>query len=85
MVNFIKKLKDTENVTVKNIRCNNASKNIAFQSCAEQECLGLQFEYMTCKTPQQNNEQFKHKYATLFGHACAMMNDAGFVDKNVHL
>ena len=35
MVNFIKKLKDTEGITVKNIRCDNAGENKAFQSHAE--------------------------------------------------
>jgi len=50
----------------------------------EQERLGLKFEYTVHKTPQ-NNGQVEHKYATLFGHARAMMNDAGFVDKSMHL
>jgi len=82
MINFIKKLKDTKNITVKNIQCNNAGENKAFQSCVEQECLELKFEYTTQK---KHNGQVKHKYAMLFGHACAMMNDAGFVGKNIHL
>jgi len=84
MVNFIKKLKDTKNITVKNIQCDNASENKALQSCAEQECLGLKFEYTTCKTPQ-HNRRVEHKYAMLFGHAHAMMNDAGFVGNHMHL
>jgi len=44
----------------------------------------LTFEYTACKTPQHNG-QVERKYAMLFGHAHAMMNDAGFVDENVHL
>ncbi len=54
MVNFIKKLKDTEGIAVKNIHCDNAGENKAFQSHAEQACLGLKFEYTVRKTPQHN-------------------------------
>jgi len=57
MVNFIKKLKDTKNVTVKNIRCDNASENKAFQSRAEQEHLGLNFEYTACKKPPNTMDE----------------------------
>jgi len=84
MVNFIKKLKDTEGITVKNICCDNASENKAFQSCVEQEHLGLKFENTARKTPQHNG-QVERKYATLFWRTCAMMNDTGFIDENVDL
>jgi len=83
MINFIKKLKDIEDVSVKNIQCDNVGKNKAFQNHAEQEHLVLKCEYTACKTPQHNG-QVKHN-ATFFGHAHAMMNDAGFVGKNIHL
>jgi len=55
-----------------------------YRGHAEQEHLGLKFEYTTCKTPQHNG-LVEHKYATLFGRAHTMMNDAGFIDENVHL
>jgi len=84
MVNFIKKLKDTEGITVKKIRCDNAGENKAFQSRAEQARLGLRFEYTARKTPQHNG-RVERKYATLFGRTRAMMNDAGFVEENVDL
>jgi len=83
-VNFIKKLKDTEGITVKKIRCDNAGENKAFQNRAEQARLGLKFEYTARKTPQHNG-RVERKYATLFGRACAMMNDAGFVEENIDL
>jgi len=56
MVNFIKRLKDTEGITVKNIHCDNAGENKAFQSHAEQARLGLKFEYTARKTPNTMDE-----------------------------
>jgi len=84
MTNFIKKLKDTETITVKNIRYDNAGENKAFEKRVERDRRGLKFEYTARKTPQHNG-RVERKYATLFGRARAMMNDAGFVGENVHL
>ncbi len=77
-------LKDTESITVKTIQYDNAGKNKAFQNHKEQEQLGLHFKYTAQKTPQHNG-CIECKYATLFGQARAMMNDAGFVTENIHL
>jgi len=50
MTNLVKHLKDMDGKTVKNIQCNNARENKAFQELATKQRLGLQFEYTAHKT-----------------------------------
>jgi len=54
MTDLDKHLKDMDGKTVETIQCDNARENKAFQELAAEQRLGLQFEYTSHKTPQQN-------------------------------
>ncbi len=54
MILLIKELRDSENVVVKKIRCDNSGEKVAFQAAAKEEGLGLHFEFTARQTPQQN-------------------------------
>jgi len=63
-------------VSIAVIRCDNAGENFKFKKLAEDECLGVQFEFTAPYTPQQNGS-VKRSFATSFGRMRAMMNYAG--------
>ena len=64
MIGLIKDLKTKYNLQVQRLRCNNAGENQAFEKACNQEGLGIDFEYTTPGTPQQN-VCVKRKFATL--------------------
>jgi hypothetical protein len=76
MVPFIKDLKAKNNVTVKYICCDNAGENKALEEACLTAGLGIQFEYPTPGTSQQNGH-VKRKFATLYGRVRSMLNHAG--------
>jgi len=84
MVSLIRELRDSENIIVKKIRCDNSGENITFQATAKQEGLGLHFKFMAHQTLQQNG-RVEHKFATLFGRVRLMLNLAGLTGKHEDL
>jgi len=81
MIDLIKELSDKNKIKVKKIRCDNSGENRSFQQAAKQERLGITFEFMARKTPQQNG-RVERKFTTLFGRVRAMLNGAGFVEEH---
>jgi len=85
MISLIQELKDSENIIVKMIQCNNLGENITFQAAAKEEGLGLHFEFTAHQTPQQNGH-IECKFATLFGRRVqSMLNSAGLTGKHKDL
>jgi len=65
MILLIKSLCDKEKIVVQKIQCDNSGENVAFQAEAKQEGIGLNFEFTTHQTLQQNR-RVECKFATLF-------------------
>ena len=76
MCSFIKKQKNNYEVSIETLRCDNAGENVKFKKLAEEEGLGVQFEFTAPYTPQQNGS-VERSFATSFGRIRAMMNFAG--------
>jgi len=72
---FVKQLKNKDKKTVKYIRCDNAGENKKFEEACANDGLGVQFEYTSPGTPQQNG-RVERKFATLYGRVRAMLNGA---------
>ena len=64
------------------IRCNNAGENRALKIVCIDKELGIMFEYTAPGTPQQNGV-VERAFATMIGKTRAIMNGAGFDEKNV--
>ena len=77
MIPFIKELAAKYFKRVKYIRCDNAGENTSLEKAAQEQGLGITFEYSAPGTPQQNGI-VERAFATLMGRARAMMNQAGF-------
>ena len=78
---LLKELRDTYGRRVKYVRCDNAGENQALEKeCVEKE-LGIVFEYTAPGTPQQNGV-VERAFATMLGKTRAVMNGAGFDEKN---
>ena len=78
---LLKELRDTYGRRVQCIRCDNAGENQALEKeCIERE-LGIVFEYTAPGTPQQNGV-VERAFATMLGKTRAIMNGAGFDEKN---
>jgi hypothetical protein len=74
MIALNKELKQTYDIKVKTIQCNNSGGKNALQRSCKQEGLVIVFEYTAQNTPQQNGHverQFPH----LFGQVRAMLRD----------
>jgi len=80
MILLIKDLCDTHKIVVKKIQCNNSGENIAFQTKAKKDGLGLNFRFTVCQTLQQNR-RVKHEFAMLFRRVWLMLNSAGLTGK----
>ena len=61
---------------MKIIWCDNTWETVAFQKEAENEDLGLVFEYIAPDTPQQNG-RVERKFQTLYGRVRAMLYGVG--------
>jgi hypothetical protein len=79
LVKLIKELKDKGKI-VKYIRCDNAGENYKLKELCEEEELGIELEFTAPGTPQQNGV-VERKFATLFGRARSMLNNAGMNGK----
>jgi len=79
---FLKELRDTYGRRVDHIRCGNAGKNRALESACIDKELGIMFEYTAPGTPQQNRVM-ERAFASMLGKTRAIMNGAGFDEKNV--
>ena len=78
---LLKELRDTYGRRVLHIRCDNAGENQAFEEeCIEKE-LGIVFKYTAPGTPQQNGV-VERAFVTMLGKTRAIMNGAGFDEKN---
>ena len=62
-------------------RCNNAGENQAFEKEYIEKELGIVFKYTAPGTPQQNGV-VERAFATMLGKTRAIMNGAGFDEKN---
>ena len=82
LVPFLKELQHTYGVKVEHIRCNNAGENRALEDECIEKDLGIIFEYTAPGTPQQNGV-VEMAFATMLGKTRAIMNGAGFDEKNV--
>ena len=61
---------------MKIIRCDNAGENTSFKDQVDWDPdLNLEFEFIAPGTPQQNGK-IERKFATLFGRARSMLNQA---------
>jgi len=79
---FMKELQDTYGRRVHHIRCDNAGENGALEiACIDKE-LVIVFEYTAPGTPQQNGIM-ERAFETKLGKTRAIMNGAGFDEKNV--
>ena len=63
MLILIEDLKTKYDVQEQWLWCNNAGENQAFEWACNEEGLGIEFEYISPGTPQQNGH-VKHKFAT---------------------
>jgi hypothetical protein len=72
---MIKHLKQTENIEVKVLRCDNAGENKATETMCIAEGLGIKYEYTAPDTPQHTG-RVESKLATLYGRMRSMMNAA---------
>lgn len=68
-----------QNVYARRIRCDNAGEKISFASRARQEGLGVDFEYTSPHTPQQNGK-IERAFPALYGDVRAMMLAVGKVE-----
>ena len=75
MINFIKNLKQQNDVIVKTIRCDNGGENKLFEKESKEAGLGLKFEFTAPGTPQQNG-RVERKFATLYSKVRSMLNGA---------
>src|SRR5210317_1253340 len=76
MVTHIKQLRAL-GYNVQTIRCDRAGENEKFQKDAEENGLGLTFEFTAPNTPQRNG-RVERKFATLYGRMRSMLNVARF-------
>ena len=77
MLGLVNNLKIKLDLQVQCLCCNNAGENQAFERTCKKERLGIDFEYTTPDTPQQNG-YVKQKFATLFNRVHAMLNGGKF-------
>ena len=82
VISLIKELNSNEK-TVKKIRCDNAGENQSLQKQCQAEGLGITFEFTARETPQQNGK-VERAFATLYGRMRAMMIGAGFEEERRH-
>ena len=75
VVNFIKDLMMRNKIKIECIRLDNAGENKSLNNLCLKEGLGIKFEWTAPGTPQQNGK-VERKFATLFGYARAMLNEA---------
>ena len=71
MIGLIENLKTKYGIQVQFLQYNNAKENIDFERVWKQEGIGIEFEYTSPGTPQQNG-CVEQKLATLFNHVCAI-------------
>src|SRR5210317_1107884 len=77
LISFIQDVrKRTDKEGFKHIRCDNAGENITLDQQCKKLGLGVNFEYMAPKTPQQNG-CVERKFATLYGRIRAMLLASG--------
>ena len=81
-IQFAKKLRDMYGRCVDHIRCDNAEENRVLESACIDKELSIEFEYTAPGTPQQNGV-VERAFATMLGKTRAIMNVAGFDEKNV--
>ena len=55
------------------IRCDNSSENVILKLKYEEKNLGITFEFIAPKNPQQNGV-VERNFTTLYGRICSMMN-----------
>ena len=70
-----KNLNDNYKIEIRDLRCDNLADNVKFQKIAEEEGLGIQFEFNAPYTRQQNGWA-QSSFATSFGRVRAMMNQS---------
>ena len=75
MLELVKRLKTLQQITVKNIRCDDAGENKKFQQLCEATGLDINFEFTGPGSPQFNGP-VERKFATLYGKVRAMLNAA---------
>ena len=80
VIPFLKELKArdsraTKYIFVKYLRCDNAGENLLLETKCKEEGFGIQFEFTSAGTPQQNGV-VERAFATLWGRVRAMLNHA---------
>ena len=76
IIELAKHLRASENVTVKNIRCDNAGENKALSKLCLSKGLGITFQFTAPNTPQQNGA-IEQSFAMSYGRMRANLNAAG--------
>ena len=66
LVDFIKCMRDVNNIKIQIIRGDNAGENKKFETIAKREGLSLSYEYTAPNTPQQNG-RVERKFPHLYG------------------
>ena len=77
IIDLIKGLKARHKIQVKIIRCDHAGENKVLDRELDKKELGINFEYTSPGTPQQNGV-VERAFVTVMGRARAVMNLAGF-------
>ena len=65
LLTFVKDLRSKHKIEIKNMRCNNTSKNKVFIKACEEGGVGIHFKEMAPGTPQQNG-LIKRLFVTLY-------------------
>ena len=78
IIGWATSLEKEKNITIKNIRCDNAGENVMLgQMLKSHETLNINVEFTAPNTPQQNGK-VERKFQTLYGKIRSMLNWARF-------